>query len=112
MNAADWNIHNLQIPNNETIDKDNFTCTVVDGKGTDNIFQFFNVKIDDFDEVLAETIEDHFGNTEGYALEFVSEMSMYGLLAKNQRDNPLFNKEFYVDQFLDLLDKTITELQN
>lgn len=112
MTNTDWQeLFQLQVPEHETIDKDNFSCIVVNGKGNDLIFQFFSIKDPDFDETVAEVIEDHFGNTEAFAIEYVREMDMYGLLAKDIKDNPLFSKEFHVYQFLDLLSKTITELQ-
>ena len=101
----------LQAPEHETVEKDHFTCIVVDGKGDDLIFQFFNVKIDDFEEVIAEVIEEHFGNTNGFAIEYVSELKMYGLLYKDAKDTPLFSRDFHVHAFLDILDSTITELQ-
>ena len=110
MNIESWTDIQLMAPNNETVNKDNFTCTVIDGKGYDNIFQFFEVKIEDFDDLIAEVIEDHFGNTEPFAIEYVPELSMYGLLAKDQRDGPMYNSDFHIHTFLDLLDKTITEM--
>ena len=101
----------LQIPDNETIETDNFNCVVVDGKGMDTIFQFFGVRTPEFSDVIAEVIEDHFGNTAGFAIEYVPELKMYGLLAKDHRENPLYNKDHQVYNFLDLLDSTITELK-
>ena len=101
----------LQTPEHEDVKKDNFECIVVDGKGTDLIFQMFSLKVDEVEELVAEVIEDHFGDTENFAIEFVPEMGMYGLLYKNAKDNPLFSKDFHVYEFLDILDKTITELQ-
>lgn len=109
--TPDWTENfTLSIPENEDIEKDNFSCIVIHGKGYDNIFQFFNVKTDDFEEIIAEVIEDHFGDTSDFAIEFVDEMDMFGLLAKDLRDNPMFSKEFHVHEFLDLLDSTITAL--
>ena len=109
--TPDWNQNfSLRIPDNEDIEKSNFSCIVVDGKGYDTIFQFFNVKSSDFDEVIAEVIEDHFGDTEGFAIEYVDEMDMFGLLAKDLKDNPMFSRDFHIYDFLDLLDSTITEL--
>ena len=101
----------IEIPAYDEIEKDVFNCIVVEGKDLDLIFQFFSVKCEDFEETIAEVIEDHFGNTEDFAIEFVTELDMFGLLAKNIKDNPLFSKEFHVHAFLDLLAKTITELQ-
>ena len=101
----------MQTPEHEDVKKDNFECIVVDGKGTDLIFQMFSLKVDEVEELVAEVIEDHFGDTENFAIEFVPEMGMYGLLYKNAKDNPLFSKDFHVYEFLDILDKTITELQ-
>ena len=109
--TPDWNQNfSLTIPDNEDINKSNFSCIVVDGKGYDTIFQFFSVKSEDFEEIIAEVIEEHFGDTEGFAIEFVGEMDMFGLLAKDLRDNPMFSKDFHIYEFLDLLDSTITEL--
>ena len=111
--TPDWSTgFSLAAPENETVAKDNFNCLVVAGKGLDNIFQFFEVKIDDFEELIAEVIEDHFGDTEGFAIEYVPELKMYGLLAKDQRDNPMYSRDFHIYDFLDLLSNTITELQN
>ena len=108
----DWESQfHLQTPEHEEIDLANFNCIVVDGKGHDLIFQIFEVKIDDFEELIAEVIEEHFGATEGFAIEYVPEMSMYGLLYKDARTDALFNKEFHVYEFLDLVSNTITELQ-
>ena len=101
----------LSVPENKEYKRDNFTCLVVAGKGTDLIFQFFDVKYKDFPQVTAEVIEDHFGDTNNFAIEYVREMDMFGLLAKNIKDNPLFSEEFHVIRFLDLLSKTITELK-
>lgn len=111
--TPDWSTgFSLAVPENETIEKDNFTCLVVAGKGLDNIFQFFNVTVNDFEELVAEVIDDHFGYTEGFAIEYVPELKMYGLLAKDLRDNPMYSKDFHIYHFLDLLSNTITELQN
>lgn len=110
--TPDWNEKfSLSAPENETVDLDNFSCIVVHGKGMDNIFQFFKVKFDDFEELIAEVIEEHFGDTESYAIEYVDELNMFGLLAKDQRDNPLYSKDFHVYGFLELLDNTIEQLK-
>lgn len=112
MTQQNWDsLFSLQTPEHEDLTYDNFQCIVVDGKGADLIFQFFAVKVDDFDEIAAEVIDDHFGDTAGFAIEYVPEMGMYGLLYKDAKDNPLFSKEFHVYDFLDMLSKTITELQ-
>ena len=101
--------HKLEAPKHEDIKRDNFQCIVVDGKGDDLIFQFFSIKISSFNALIAEIIEDHFGSTDGFAIEYVPEMGMYGLLAKDLKSNPLFSKEAHVIRFLDLVDKTVTE---
>ena len=110
--TPDWNEKfTLTAPENETIDMKNFSCMVVHGKGLDNIFQFFRVKFPEFDELVAEVIEEHFGDTDLFAIEYVGELDMFGLLAKDQRDNPLYSKDFHVYGFLDLLDSTIDQLK-
>lgn len=101
----------LVAPENEEIFKDSFMCIAKDGKGLDNIFQFFSIKVKDFPQILAEVIEDYFGDTSKYALEYVPELKMYGLLAKDQRDNPLYSKKFHIHGFLTFLDNTIKEIQ-
>lgn len=101
--------HKLEIPRHEEIQRDNFQCIVVDGKGDDLIFQFFEVTIKPFSDIVAEVIEDHFGSTDKFAIEYVAELKMYGLLAKDLKSNPLFSKETHIVKFLDLVDKTITE---
>jgi hypothetical protein len=101
----------LEAPEHEDIECTNFKCIVVDGKGFDVIFQFFNLKFQDFRDLAAEAVESHFGSTNGFAIEFVEELKMYGLLAKDLKENPLFNKEFHIYDFVDLLDKTLTEVQ-
>lgn len=101
----------LQPPKHDTVEKKNFMAVISDGKGDDIIFQFFKVKIQDFDGLLAEVIEDHFGSTNSFALEYVQELDMYGLLAKDIKSNALFNKKFHIDSFLDILDSTISELK-
>lgn len=112
MTQQDWgSLFSLQTPQHEDISTDNFECIVVDGKGDDIIFQFFGIKTEEFDEIIAEVIEEYFGTTEGFAIEYIPEMSMYGLLYKDAKANPLFSKEFHVHDFLDLLSNTITELQ-
>ena len=113
MNAQqiNWNSgFNIKLPNSIELALNNFDCVVIDGKGSDNIFQFFKVKRKDFNDIVAEVIEDYFGTTNGFAIEYVRELSMYGLLAKDQRDTPLYNREFHVDSFLKLLDATMSEL--
>ena len=113
MTQQDWDsLFSLHTPEHEDLSFDNFNCIVVDGKGTDIIFQFFNTETKDFEEICAEVIDDHFGDTEGFAIEYVPEMEMYGLLYKDAKDNPLFSRDFHVYDFLDILSKTITELQN
>jgi len=111
MNQQDWNsLFELQTPEHEDLDYDNFNCLVVDGKGDDIIFQFFKVQVDEFEEITAEVIEEHYGDTDGFAIEFVPELKMYGLLYKDAKSNPLFSKEFHVYDFLELLSNTITEI--
>lgn len=109
--TADGQQIKLTIPEHQEYDRNSFSCLVVDGKRNDLIFQFFKVKTADFSDIIAEVIEDHFGDTNKFAIEYVREMDMFGLLAKDIKDNPLFSKEFHIVRFLDLLDKTITELQ-
>lgn len=98
----------LAMPEHEEITHNNFTCIVVDGKGSDLIFQFFSVKVQDFENIIAEVIEDHFGSTDNFAIEYVTELSMFGLLYKDAKAHPLFSKEFHIYKFLSLLDDTIT----
>jgi hypothetical protein len=99
----------LVAPVNIEIKKKEFICTVVHGKGTDNIFQFFEVRHKDFDNLLAEVIEDYFGATESFALDYIADIDSYALLAKNLRDNPMFNVKYHVEGFLDILAGTIRE---
>ena len=103
--------HKLEVPEHEEVKKDTFQCLVVAGKGQDLIFQFFGVKAIEFPNIIAEVIEDHFGDTNNFAIEYVRELDMYGLLAKNIKQNPLFSREFHIIRFLDLLDKTIINIQ-
>lgn len=101
----------LEAPEHEEVEATNFRCIVVEGKGFDTIFQFFNANFEDFEEVAAEVVEDHYGNTDGFAIEFVKELNMHGLLAKDLRDNPLFSKEHHIYDFIELLDSTLTVIK-
>ena len=107
----DWNASiNIIPPTYEEHTASHFSCTVVDGKGHDLIYQFFKVEEKNFTDILAEVIDDFFGSTDNFAVEFVPELDSYALLAKNIKDNPLFTRERSVRAFLSLLNETISQV--
>lgn len=77
-------------------------------KGGDLIFQFFLPKFpSDFPTLLAETVESHFGATDGFKLDHVPELNSYALLAKGILDRPTVRVDYVTTDFLNLLDEVL-----
>jgi len=66
--------------------------------------------VPDFERLVAEVVESHFGTTEGFCLDRVPELRSWALLMYRVADKPLFRPEFYVEQFLELLDAVLSEV--
>ena len=88
-----------------------FRTEIVNGKGMDTIFQFFDVRHTDFPQIIAEVVDDFHGRTDGFALDYVPELDSYAFLAKDLRAHPMFSVAFHIEKFLHLLDNTITEIR-
>ena len=81
----------------------------------DIIYQFFGVSLPkghEFQELLAETVDSHFGSTDDFRVDYVEEVGAWGLLAKAVRDRPLYNEDHYILQFLRLVDAAIEGVKN
>lgn len=82
----------------------------------DMIYQFFFPKKlkpvgTDFESLLADTVQAHFGTLTPFSLDRVEELESWALLAKNVRDSPLYSEEHYTTAFLTLLDLALDEAE-
>ncbi len=87
----------------------NFKAEIV-SRGDDLIYQFFRVRHTDFRRLLAEIIEEHFGNTTSFSAATVPELKSLGVLAKGVTNNPFFNLDHYTSGFLGLVDDCLSEV--
>lgn len=82
---------------------------VIVSKGDDLIYQFFNVRHADFQALLAEIIEAHFGKTDDFSAAYVPEFESLAVRAKGVCDTPFFNYLHYTEKFLGLVDRCLQE---
>jgi hypothetical protein len=87
----------------------NFRAEIV-RRGDDLIYQFFNVRHPDFQGLLAEIIEAHFGKTDAFSAAFVPELNSLGVRAKGVCDDMFFNYAHYTEKFLELVDNCLQEV--
>lgn len=78
-------------------------------RGDDLIYQFYGVRNTDFQDLLAEIIEAHFGKTDDFSVTYIPEVQSWGLRAKDVRANPFFNYDHFTVRFLDLVDHCLRE---
>jgi hypothetical protein len=64
---------------------------------------------EDFRALLGEVIEEHFGSTDKFRASFEEDLGTWSVICLGARDNPLFNKQFHVEDFLSLLDIAVDE---
>jgi hypothetical protein len=83
---------------------------VLRGEG-DIIYQFFGVKHPDFKGFLAEVVDEHFGSTDDFRVDYIQELKSWSLLAKDVRTRPLFNFKHYTEDFMWLLDAALEEFK-
>jgi hypothetical protein len=90
----------------------NFTSHIVFRSEGDVIFQFFELpkRFKDFEPLLAEAVEGHFGTTDNFALAHVPELKSWALLAKGLQNIALFNQQQHITKFLELIDLALTEV--
>lgn len=100
------------MPTRRSLGLTNFDVDIVyrDPYG-DVIYQFLNVTVPKFDEILATVIEEHFGSTDFFRVRYEREISAWGLLAKQVRQSPLYNRNHYEDEFVGLVDDVLTGLR-
>ena len=82
----------------------------------DIIYQFFfpkklKLRGTDFPSLLEEVVNAHFGTLQPFALDEVTEVESWALLAKKVRDLPMYTPEFYTTQFISLLDIALDEAE-
>jgi hypothetical protein len=65
----------------------------------------------DFPQLLADTVEAHFGSVERFKVDHVPEMNSYALLGEGLLKAPTADIEFLTEKFLDLLDNVLVELK-
>jgi len=97
---------------------DNIQADVVLKGEHDVIFQIYIGTKDapapllpDVEVVMFRVILDHFGTTDRFEGDEVSELRSYAVKAKGLRGIPTYREEFHVAGFLHLLDATIGELE-
>jgi len=78
------------------------------GEG-DVIYHFPKIRHKDFKNLLSAVVESHFGSVDSFKVDYVRDMGLWSLLAKNVRTNPLFDMKHYTEDFLWLLDGTLEE---
>jgi hypothetical protein len=78
-------------------------------KNDDLIYQFFNVRHKDFQTLLAEIIEAHFGKTDDFSASYVPEFESLAVRAKKVCESPFFNYSHYTEKFLDLVDRCLDQ---
>ena len=78
-------------------------------KGDDLIYQFFKVRHSDFQTLLAEIIEVHFGKTDDFSAAHVPELESLAIRAKGVCGSPFFNYLHYTEKFLGLVDRCLQE---
>jgi hypothetical protein len=91
----------------------NFSAHVVFRSEGDVIFQFFELpkKFKEFEPLLAEAVESHFGSTDKFALAHVPELRSWALLAQGLQDTALYSQAQHIDKFLELIDLAIDEVR-
>lgn len=78
----------------------------------DIIFQFFMKKFPkDFDKLLAEIVEAHFGSTDLFAVHYESLLESWALIARGLLSRPGANPTYTIEGFLNLVDNTLGELR-
>jgi len=88
---------------------ENFRAEIV-AKGDDLIYQFFDVRNDDFRNLLAEVIEAHFGSTDKFSASYIPEVKSMGVHANGVVGSPFFNYDHYTKDFLELVDTVLGEV--
>ena len=86
-----------------------YRAQVVVKENDDIIYQFFDYKVPDFRNFLAEIIEAHFGSTSAFSAAYIPDLESLGVRAQNVRSHPFFSWEHYAKDFLDLVDGCIGE---
>ena len=85
-----------------------FEVDVVLPGDKDVIFHFFlNSPLPDFDLLLAECVESHFGSTDTFSVAYTPEVSSWGLKAEGLRTLPLYSAKSHVEAFLKLVDDSL-----
>jgi hypothetical protein len=111
--AEVFNNANLTIPPRMEFEGNTLRADVVTRAQPDRgdlIFHFHGVDHPDFQTLLAEVVEAHFGTTDAFRVDRVIELpGTWGLLAKGARSRPMFNLKFYTEDFLWLLDRVLQE---
>lgn len=79
----------------------------------DLIFQFFMKKFPkDFDKLLAEIVEAHFGTTDNFAVHYEAILESWGLIARGFLARPGVDHNYIIEGFLNLVDNTLGELRS
>ena len=65
----------------------------------------------DFQNLLSQVVEEHFGSVDDFRVENVHELRQWGLLAVGVRTRPLFRETYYYEDFLVLLDRVLTAVE-
>ena len=82
----------------------------------DIIYQFFfprklKLRGTDFESLLADTVDAHFGTLKPFSLDEVPEVESWAMLARNVRDLPMYNADHYAAGFITLLDLALDEAE-
>lgn len=91
-----------------------YATTVVLRGDYDIVYQFQlkpKYRKGDFGTLLDIVIEQHFGSTDNFFLDYVHELDSWALLAREARANPFYNETHYIEDFLSLLDAALLEEQ-
>jgi len=102
----------MVVDEREEIEGKNITATVVFKDNNDIVYQLFPSYRDDFRSILAEAVEIHFGSTDSFKVHEVSELKSWALLAEGVQGRPFYNKDFYVDEFVTLIDMALEEVRS
>ena len=89
----------------------NFEAYVTQRGDKDIVVQFVSPKYRPFEDVLPEVVESHFGTTDGFKLHVEPAIQSFGLLMEGIRGRPSYSHEHVVDNFLNLVDKTLSILR-
>jgi len=96
----------IRVPEYSEFQGKRLFCRMV-RKGDDVIFQLFDKFPPNFEALLAEVVESHFGATEGFKIDHVKELGSYALLGKDLLARPTVNMAYVTTGFLTLLDDVL-----